>query len=430
MPVDFVADLGARGLIHQSTSPDLGAAMLAEPFTLYCGFDPTADSLHIGNLVGILCLARAQRAGHAPIAIVGGATGMIGDPSGKSDERNLLDPVTLARNLAGIRRDLETVLDFAAPKNPARIMNNADWIGPVSVLAFLRDIGKSFTVNSMLAKESVKNRIESETGITFTEFSYMLLQSWDFLHLHERYGCKLQVGGSDQWGNITAGIELIRKRVGPEAKAYGMTFPLILDSTGKKFGKSEKGALWMGAHRTTHFDFYQYFVRTADADAVRYLKIFTFLPLEEIVALEREVAERPDKRVAQRTLAREVTRLVRGESGLAIAERATAVLFENAKVEDLDDATLGAVFADVPSVARPRADLAAGVPLMDALIATGLVKSKSDARRLMESGGVYVNNARAEGGVDRKLTAADLASETICVLRAGKRNYALLKFGG
>ncbi len=429
MTLDFAADLGARGLIHQVTSPDLGPAMLASPFVLYAGFDPSADTLHIGNLVPLLALARAQRAGHTPIAIVGGATGMIGDPSGKSEERNLLDPDTLARNLAGIRRDLETLLDFEAKPNPARILNNADWIGAVSLIEFLRDIGKHFTVNAMLAKESVKQRIESETGISFTEFSYMLLQSWDFWHLYDRFGCRLQIGGSDQWGNITAGIDLIRRKAGPDARAaFGLTLPLILDSSGRKFGKSEKGALWLGAHRTSHFDFYQYFVRTADADAVRYLKIFTFLPLEGIADLEQEVARRPEKREAQRTLAREVTRMVRGEEGLRIAERATAVLFENARVEQLDDATLGVIFADVPSLELPRAELDAGILLIDALVNVKLAKSKSQARQLITDGGVYVNNTRNEGGLERRLGPADLASDTVCVLRAGKRNYALLRF--
>lgn len=429
MSTDFIADLGERGLVHQCTDPALGQAMQAERFTLYCGFDPSADSLHIGNLVGILVLARAQRAGHRPLAIVGGATGMVGDPSGKSDERNLLDPDRLAHNLAGIRRDLEKILDFSG-EHGARIVNNADWIGPVTVLEFLRDIGKCFSVNAMMAKESVKVRLESEAGISFTEFSYMLLQSWDFLHLYQTAGCRLQVGGSDQWGNITAGIDLIRRRVGPEAKAYGLTFPLITDSTGKKFGKTEKGALWLSPHRTSHFEFFQYFMRTADADVIRYLKIFTFLGADEVRALEQETQAHPERRAAQRALAREVTRLVRGEAGVQIAERATAVLYENARVEQLDDATLNEVFADVPSVERSRGELSAGLPLVDALTASGLSKSKSDARRLVESGGVYINNAKAEGGLERRLTAQDLAGETICVLRAGKKNYALLRFRG
>ncbi len=430
MSNDFVADLGARALIHQVTAPELGPAMAAEPFTLYAGFDPTADTLHIGNLVGVLALARAQRMGHRPIAVVGGATGMIGDPSGKSEERNLLDEGTLARNLAGIRRDLERILDFSsAVKNPAMILNNADWIAPTRMLEFLRDIGKCFTINAMLAKESVKLRIESETGISFTEFTYMLLQAWDFHHLHREYGCKLQVGGSDQWGNITAGIDLIRRKCGADAKAYGLTWPLILDAAGKKFGKTEKGALWMSERRTSHFDFYQYFVRTADADVGRYLRIFTFLPLTEIAELELALKERPEKREAHKALAREVTGLVRGPAGVAVAERATAVLYENAKVEALDDATLAAIFADVPSVERPRAELEAGWPLIDALVASGLAKqSKSEARRLIEAGGVYVNNVRAEGGLERRLGVADLASETMILLRAGKKNHALLRF--
>ncbi len=425
--MDFVADLRRRGLVNDLTEPELGALMAKEPMTFYVGFDPTGASLHIGNMVQIMGMVRAQRLGHRPIALVGGATGIIGDPSGRSSERNLLDEETLAANLQGIEADLRRLLDFDKGPSACRLVNNHDWMGKFGFIEFLRDVGKDFQVGMMLGKDSVRSRLNSDSGISFTEFSYMLLQSYDFLHLHREYGCRLQFGGSDQWGNITAGIDLVRRKTG--ARVYGMTLPLILDSSGKKFGKSTGGAVYMSEDETSHFDLYQYFVRTADADAVRYLRYFTLLDDETIEGLAKEVEERPEKREAQKVLATEVTRMVRGERGLEIAERATAVLYRNQSVEGLDDATLRAIFRDVPHASLARAELEAGLSLIDALVACGLAKSKGAARRLIQGGGVAVNNVKSPGGAEgiaRTLGVVDLATETAIVLRAGKKSYGLL----
>ncbi len=425
--MDFVADLQRRGLVNDLTEPELGKLMQAEPMTFYVGFDPTGESLHIGNMVPIMSMVRAQRAGHRPIAVVGGATGIIGDPSGRSSERNLLDQDVLARNQAGIQRDLERLLDFTPGPSACRLVNNYDWLGKFGFIEFLRDVAKDFQVGMMLGKDSVRSRLASDSGISFTEFSYMLLQSYDFLHLYREYGCKLQMGGSDQWGNITAGTELIRKKTG--GRAFGMTLPLILDSSGKKFGKSTGGAVCMSDKVSSHFDFYQYFVRTSDADVLRYLGYFTLLDDEALAGLKQEVQTRPEAREAQKVLASEVTRMVRGAEGLHIAERATQVLFGKAEVEGFDDATLRAIFRDVPHATQARSELEAGIPLIEALVAVGLAKSNGAARRLIQGGGVSVNNKKCAGGqegLQRRLTSADLASESAIVLRSGKKNYGLL----
>jgi tyrosyl-tRNA synthetase len=426
-------DLRWRGLIHQTTDDaGLGKWLAEKPRTLYAGFDPTADSLHVGHLVSLLLLRRLQLAGHTPIAVVGGATGMIGDPSGKSQERNLLSVEMLDRNVVAIREQMRRFLDFNAKSNPAKLVNNHDWIAPFSYLEFLRDVGKNFPVNVMLAKDSVKGRLgrddadASSSGLSYTEFSYMLLQAYDFVHLHDTFGCELQVGGSDQWGNITAGIDLARRMRG--VQLYGLTTPLLTKSDGSKMGKTETGTLWLSAERTSPYQFYQYWIRVEDADVGKVLRMLTTLPHEEIDALDAARKLDAAKRESQRRLAEELTRLVHGEEGLAAAQRATEI-FYGAEISNLSDAQLTEIFADVPSQQLPRSALTGddGFSIVEALVAAGLAKSKGDARRIAQQGGAYVNNRRIES-VDTGLTAADLASETVMVLRSGKKNYALLRF--
>ncbi len=415
-------ELEQRGLLEQVTHrPELAERLASGRLTAYCGFDPTATSLHVGNLVPIMVLAHLQRRGHRPIAIVGGATGMIGDPSGRDSERSLLTNEEIQRNCDAIRAQLGSFLEFGG--DGALLLDNNDWIGPITFVEWLRDVGKYFSVNYMIAKESVRKRLEErEQGISYTEFSYMLLQAFDFAYLNAQYGCALQIGGNDQWGNITAGIDLVHKR--GQGDAFGLTVPLMTTSTGEKFGKSAGNSVWLSAERTPPYQFYQYWLRTDDRDAGRWLRAFTFLDLEEIAAIESAHAAAPEKRLAQARLATEVTRLVHGDAGVAAAERATAVLF-GAEISGLSDADLAGIFADVPSSVRARADLDAGLPLVDALTGT-LCESKSQARRLIAQGGVYVNNRRVDG--ERDLTAADLATETSLVLRSGKKSYHVLRF--
>ncbi len=415
-------ELEQRGLLEQVTHrPELAERLASGRLTAYCGFDPTATSLHVGNLVPIMVLAHLQRRGHRPIAIVGGATGMIGDPSGRDSERSLLTNEEIQRNCDAIRAQLGSFLEFGG--DGALLLDNNDWIGPITFVEWLRDVGKYFSVNYMIAKESVRKRLEErEQGISYTEFSYMLLQAFDFAYLNAQYGCALQIGGNDQWGNITAGIDLVHKR--GQGDAFGLTVPLMTTSTGEKFGKSAGNSVWLSAERTPPYQFYQYWLRTDDRDAGRWLRAFTFLDLEEIAAIESAHAAAPEKRLAQARLATEVTRLVHGDAGVAAAERATAVLF-GAEISGLSDADLAGIFADVPSSVRARADLDAGLPLVDALTGT-LCESKSQARRLTAQGGVYVNNRRVDG--ERDLTAADLATETSLVLRSGKKSYHVLRF--
>ncbi|REJ90437.1 MAG: tyrosine--tRNA ligase, partial [Planctomycetota bacterium] len=420
---DILAELRWRGLVHQTTDDENIAAWLAEkPRTLYAGFDPTADSLHVGSMMPLLLLRRYQQAGHRPIAVVGGATGMIGDPSGKSEERNLLSPEQIAANVAGLEQQMRQFLDFDGPRG-AVLVNNYDWMSPWSYLEFLRDIGKNFPVSVMMAKDSVKGRLErDDVGISYTEFSYMLIQAFDFVRLYDDYGCELQVGGSDQWGNITAGIDLGRRMGRPQL--YGITCPLLTKSDGSKMGKTESGAVWLSAERTSPYALYQYWINLEDEDAGNCLRTLTELDREEIEALDTARAAEPHKRESQKRLAAELTRLIHGEAGLAKALRATEIFF-GAEIEDLSDADLAEVFADVPSseVARDRLE-GEGFNIVDALVETGLSKSKGEARRSIEQGGAYVNNRRvAEAG--RQLTTSDLASETIMVLRAGKKKYAL-----
>lgn len=425
MVQDIIAELKWRGLIHQTTD-DEGIAqwLLKEPRQVYNGFDPTADSLHIGHFVPIMNLRRFQKAGHRPLALVGGATGMIGDPSGKSEERNLLTPEAIEKNVAGIREQMGKFLDFDGP-NGAKLVNNYDWMGEYKFLEFLRDVGKHFPVNVMLSKDSVKQRLErSEAGLTFTEFSYMLLQSYDFVYLYRNFGCEMQTGGSDQWGNITAGVDLARRMDGVHLR--GLTYPLLLKSDGKKMGKTESGTLWLDPERTSPYHFYQYWINLEDADAGTALRFFGEMGETEYKELISEHEKSPEKRNAQRRLAEDLTRLVHGEDGLSIAERATKIFF-GGEISGLNDAQLGSIFADVPGAEMPQSVLSEGVPVIDALVATKLAASKSDARRTIQQGGAYVNN-RPKNDLDAKLTTEDLASETIIVLRSGKKRYALLKF--
>lgn len=416
-------ELRWRGLLYDS-SDGLDDVLAREHVTLYNGFDPSASSLHIGHLVPLLTLARFQRFGHSPIALAGGGTGLIGDPSGKTQERQLLSKAQVEENVEAIKQQLAQFIDFNARENPARLINNADWLTRLPLMDFLRDTGKHLTVNYMLAKDSVRSRLSSDTGISFTEFSYMLLQAYDFAHLFEHHGCTLQAGGSDQWGNITAGIELIRRVHGK--KAYGVVYPLVTKADGSKFGKSETGTVWLDAQRTSPYRFYQFWYNTDDADAVRYLKYFTWLTAGEIQELEQETAAQPEHRAAQLRLAREVTRLVHGDTALARAEEAARALFGGA-LSSLSARDVQDIFDDVPSTTVPRNALEGdGLPLVDALLRCGIATSKSDARRAIEGGGIYVNNLQ-HADTGRRLTLNDSIEGQFIVLRKGRKNYHLVR---
>lgn len=425
--MDIVDELRWRGLIHQTTDDaKLPGWLLEKSRTVYAGFDPTADSLHVGHLVALTILRRFQQAGHRPIAVVGGATGMIGDPSGKSDERNLLSLDQLRHNVSCIETQMRRFLTFGDQASGALLLNNFDWMGKFSYLEFLRDVGKNFPVNVMLAKDSVRARLErSDSGLSFTEFSYMLLQAYDFVHLNRAHGCELQVGGSDQWGNITAGIDLGRRM--HTVQLYGITSPLLTKSDGTKMGKTEGGALWLSAERTSPYQFYQYWMNVDDADCGKCLRFFTDLSRDEIEALDAARATNPAARESQRRLAEELTRMVHGAEGLTRVQRATEILF-GAEISSLSDAALNEIFADVPSHELPTSALAApGLGILEALVKAGLAKSNGEARRTVDGGGVYVNNRRIQAH-DTLLTREHLASETVIVLRTGKKKYALLRF--
>ena len=425
---DIFAELTWRQLINQTTDDALLPTWLAEkPRSVYVGFDPTADSLHVGHLVALMVLRRFQKAGHRPIALVGGATGMIGDPSGKSEERNLLSVETLQRNIAGMQAQLKRFLDFEGPTG-ALLVNNYDWMGKFGYLEFLRDIGKHFPVNVMLTKDSVRARLErTDSGLSYTEFSYMLLQAFDFVHLHRAFGCEIQVGGSDQWGNITAGIDLARRMM--SVQLYGITCPLLTKSDGTKMGKTESGALWLSPEKTSPYQFYQYWINVDDSEVGKCLRFLTDIQREEMDAVLAEHADDPAKRIGQRRLATELTRLVHGDDGLATAQRATEIFF-GAEIAQLDDGQLGQIFADVPSKELPRDRLAdPGLPVIDALVEAGLAQSKGEARRTVAQGGAYVNNRRVES-IEARLGPDALASQSVLVLRTGKKKYALLRFQG
>lgn len=421
----ILEDLQWRGLYADCTDLDALTKRLAEgPTTLYSGFDPTADSLHFGNLVPLLALRRFQLAGHHPIALAGGATGMVGDPSGRSSERNLQTPEQVAHNIACIKEQLSRFLDFNVSSNPARLVDNASWTAPISFLDFLRDVGKYFSVNTMLAKDSVRSRLEGDAGISYTEFSYQLLQANDFLHLRQSANCELQVGATDQWGNITAGTDLIRKKLG--VSAWGLTFPLLTKSDGTKYGKSASGSVWLDPKRTTPYRFYQFFMQSEDSDMVKLLKVLTFLPQEEISALEAEMKANPGARAAQKALAKAVTTLVHGESACADAMRASEIMFGGG-LDGIAETVFQDVVGEIPTKDLERAKLdGAGSSLLDLLVHAGLATSKGQARKDVEGGGIYVNNVRS-AELTRMLTASDLLFGRYLLLRKGKRTYAVLR---
>ena len=405
-------------------SEGLEETLANHSITGYIGFDPTAASLHVGSLLPIMGLARLQQHGHTPIALVGGGTGMIGDPSGKTQERQLLSKEQIEFNVEGIRSQLSLFLDFEAKTNRAMLINNADWLAPIPMVDFLRDVGKHFTVNYMLAKESVKRRFEEGDGISFTEFSYMLLQSYDFLVLHDRYGCTLQMGGSDQWGNIVAGTELLRKMRG--AKGYGLVFPLVTTSAGIKFGKTEAGSVWLDPKLTSPYRFYQFWINTEDSDVVKYLKFFTMLDQQAIAELEQAFVSAPEKREAQKRLAEEVTRTVHGESNLRKAIQASQVLF-GGEIEDLSASDVLDIFAEVPSSEVDRDAFAGdGLSLVDLVISSGFAPSKGAARRLIEDGGIYINNRRVSD-VQATIDLSTFIDGQFLVLRKGARKYHLVR---
>jgi tyrosyl-tRNA synthetase len=425
---DLAEDLRFRGLIHQMTDTSLEHRLDSDRLTAYTGFDPTADSLHVGSLLQLCNLRRLQLAGHRPIAVAGGGTGFVGDPGGKSEERALLSEEQLRVNVAGIQSQLERFIEFDSghAESRALLVNNADWLGDLSLFEFLRDVGKHFTVNQMVAKDSVKSRLSrADQGISYTEFSYMLLQALDFLHLFDAFGCRLQLGGSDQWGNITMGIELVRKV--RQEEVWGLTTPLVLKADGTKFGKTESGTVWLDRDRTSPYQLYQYFFRSEDAVVGTYLRYFTFLPAEEILELDRATADRPEERRAQRALARQVCSLVHGDRETEGAEQAAAALF-GGEVAHLDERTVLDVFGDAPSTTLSRSLLdGSGVALVDLLVDTGLLDSRGKARTTISQGGAYVNNLREEE-VDRHLDGGDLIAGRYLLLRRGKRDHHLVRF--
>jgi tyrosyl-tRNA synthetase len=419
----ILQELQWRGLIHQSTEPKELSEQLAKPTVVYAGFDPTAESLHVGSLLPLMMLRRFQQAGHRPVALVGGATGMIGDPSGKTDERQLLSKEVLQANVDGIRKQLGHFLDFTGP-NAAILVNNLDWMHAFSFLDFLRDVGKNFPINVMLTKDSVKSRLErTDSGLSYTEFSYMLLQAYDFVHLAKHYDCLLQIGGSDQWGNITAGIDLGRRML--SRSLYGLTCPLLTTSDGKKMGKTEKGAVWLSGERTSPFEFYQYFINVADADVLMTLRFLSDVSQDEYRDLEVQMKDKPQERAAQTRLAESLTRLVHGQAKLDAAQHATKLLF-GADITQLTQDQLNTIFEDVPSQEVPRSRLAEGLGIIDALCTAGLATSKSEARRTVTEGAAYLNNQKVTA-FDRVLNESDLAGKYL-ILRSGKKRYGLLRF--
>ena len=428
--MDFIEELTWRGMIH-SMMPGTDEQLRKEMTTAYLGIDPTADSLHIGHLCGVMMLRHFQRCGHKPLALVGGATGMIGDPSGKSAERNLLDEKTLRHNQEAIKKQLARFLDFESDKpNRAELVNNYDWTKDVTFLDFAREIGKHITVNYMMAKESVQKRLNGEArdGLSFTEFTYQLLQGFDFLHLYQEKGCKLQLGGSDQWGNITTGSELIRRKTGGEV--FALTCPLITKADGGKFGKTESGNVWLDARYTSPYKFYQFWLNVSDNDAEKYLKIFTFLTKEEIEALAAEHAKDPGLRPMQKRLAKEVTVMVHGQEAYDAAVEASGILFSKEAKEALqhiDEATLLDLFEGVPMFAVNREKIEAGIPLLDLLaVETQVFPSKGEARKMTQQGGVSLNKSKVSDP-QYVVTASDLLQDKYLLLQRGKKNYYLIQ---
>jgi tyrosyl-tRNA synthetase len=424
--MSILEELEWRGLIADCTDKAELAKRTAAPLTLYCGFDPTADSLHVGNLVPLLALRRFQLLGHHPIALAGGATGSIGDPSGKTQERQLLTKEVLDHNIAQVKEQLKRLLDFEIGTNPARLLDNATWTAPVSYLEFLRDIGKHFSVNQMVAKESVRARMEDrEAGISYTEFSYMLLQAFDFYVQCRDLNCELQIGGSDQWGNITAGIDLTRKKLG--RAVYGLTLPLITNSDGSKFGKTAAGAIWLDPKKTSVYRFYQFWINTDDRDVVRYLKYFTFLSPEKIAQAEQKMREWPEERMAQTELANEVTKMIHGEDAALAAFRASQILFGaiagKISEENISQDALECIVGEVPTREIVRGTFEGeGIKLVELLNITGSCASKSEARQKIQEGGAYINNDR-ETNIQRSVTTKDLLFGKHLLLRKGKKNF-------
>ncbi len=422
--MSILEELKWRGLVADCTDAAELEKKIAAPVTLYCGFDPTADSLHVGNLVPLLALRRFQLLGHHPIAVAGGATGSIGDPSGKTAERQLLTKEILDRNIASVKVQLAKLLDFETKQNPARLVDNASWTAGISFLDFLRDIGKHFSVNQMVAKESVRARMEDrETGISYTEFSYMLLQAFDFMVLCRDQNCELQIGGSDQWGNITAGIDLCRKKLGKTV--FGLTLPLITNADGTKFGKTEAGAIWLDPKRTSVYRFYQFWINTDDRDVIRYLKYFTFLSKEEIESLEKRQNTKPELRLAQYELAAQITELIHGAKALTNASLASTIVF-GGTVDKINEETFNYILDEVPTKEIEKSKLGgAGIPLVELLVHAGLCPSKGQARKDIEGGGVNINNVR-EASATRAVTSNDLLFGKHILLRKGKKNYVVV----
>ncbi len=416
-------ELKWRDLIYDSV-PGTQELMKHQKVTLYNGFDVTADSLHVGHLVPLMALARFQRFGHHPIALAGGGTTMIGDPSGRANERKLLPTEQIAANLEAIKPQLARLLDFEVKANPARILNNADWLTALNLVEFLRDIGKHFSVNYMIAKDSVKTRLAREEGISFTEFAYMLMQAYDFYHLYTHENCVLQSGGSDQWGNITAGVDLIRRKA--DGNAHGVVYPLITKADGTKFGKTETGTVWLSAKYTSPYHFYQFWLNTDDKDAIPYLKFFTWLDRERILELEAQTKKQPELRQAQQELASHMTSMIHGETALARSREAAAALF-GGDLSGLTAIEVEEIFADVPSVQMPKDKFeGSGYPILEFLPKTTLAKSKADARRLLDSGAIYLNNRRISEP-DRNVTLGDAIGGHLLVLRKGKKTFHLVR---
>ena len=423
--MNILDELAWRGLINDCTDSEALTKRLGEgPAVLYCGFDPTADSLHVGNLIPLIALRRFQDFGHIPIALAGGATGAIGDPSGKSAERNLLTHEILAANIASVKEQLKKLLDFEAKENPARLLDNADWTNDVTLLDFLRDIGKHFTVNSMVATESVRARMEDrDAGISYTEFSYMLLQAFDYCHLKKEHACDLQIGGSDQWGNITAGIELTRRKL--NATVFGLTLPLITNADGTKFGKTEAGSVWLDVARTSVYKFYQFWIRTDDRDVIRYLKYFTFLKQEEISGLETKHEANPAAREAHNALAVAMTNLIHGEAATTEAQQASKILFGGDLV-GINESTFNEIVGEVPTLKIEKAKLEGeGIPILELYVASGLCQSNGQARKDLQGGGLNLNNER-QSDPQLKITTDSLLFGKHLLLRKGKRNYTVV----
>ena len=423
---DILNYLKDRGLVHDvSHFDDLAKTLNSQSVTFYCGFDPTADSLHVGSMLPLLVMRRFQNAGHKPLVILGSGTGMIGDPSGKSAERKLLTDEEIDHNVQGLQKQVSLFLD-ATGNNGFSIHKNDTWLRAMTCIDFLRDVGKHFSVNAMMVKDSVKSRLtDREQGISYTEFSYMLLQAYDFYYLYKHHGCLLQVGGSDQWGNITAGIDFIRrKEQSGTSPVFGLTFPLLTTSSGNKFGKTEQGNVWLDPQRTSPYRFYQFWLSTKDADVIRYLKLFTDEPDESIIALEGELKSSPEKRGAQRRLAETLTEIVHGTEGVRSAVQASEVLF-GGSITNVPLAMLKDIFADVPSTNLSRQEIGSGIALSDLLVRCEGAKSKGEAKRLIDGGGVYINNERATDAA-AVITAAAFIENSLLILRLGKKRYHLV----